>query len=287
MRQHVTVALSGDGGDEGFGGYDLYWQLAKIARRQLLPPNMWRQVSLMLLPLARSRVVPEHWPRRASEIGVADDTAIVQSFFCSATEEEQRMLCKSDDVLPVRRLFEPTWEYNLPKRFSRLERLSAQASEVNIRLELPNDFLFKVDKGSMNESLEVRVPLLDEELFGFALTLPHSLKVKGSRGKRVLREIAIKKLPPNVANKPKHGFGIPVDTWVDSRFKENVRDALLGASSKLPDFFRSKAYRPIIEAFCNGHSCPGITRKGLYQRAMMLLSVHLTLADSRHAENRF
>lgn len=279
MRQHVTVALSGDGGDEGFGGYDLFWQLATIARRQLLPSHVWRQISLMLSPLARSRVVPKQWPQRANDIGVADDTAIIQGFFCETTEEEQKMLCQRDDVLPARRLFEPTWDYNLPKDCSRLERLSAHASEVNIRLELANDFLFKVDKGSMNESLEVRVPLLDEELFGFALTLPHHLKVKGRKGKRVLREIALKKLPPAVANKPKRGFGIPVDKWVDLGFRENLREALLGSSSKLPDFFRPEAYRPIIESFCSDHLYPGISRKKLYQRAIMLLSVQLTLTN--------
>src|SRR5206468_9826008 len=107
-----------------------------------------------------------------------------------------------------------------------LERLSLQATEVNTRLLLPNDFLFKVDAASMKESLEVRVPMLDEELFAFGLSLPHHLKVNGRTCKRVLRAIAQRKLSPKVANKPKMGFGIPVDAWVNADFKTRLRDAL-------------------------------------------------------------
>ena len=127
----------------------------------------------------------------------------------------------------------------------------------------------------MRESLEVRVPMLDEDLFAFGLSLPHCLKVKGRTCKRVLREVAKRKLPSKVANKPKMGFGIPVDAWVNADFKARLREALLGPSSKLPEFFRPEAYRPVAEAFCDGHSCRGVSREGLYQRAIMLLSVQL------------
>jgi len=145
---------------------------------------------------------------------------------------------------------------------------------------LPNDFLFKVDIASMKESLEVRVPMLDEDLFAFGLTLPHRLKVIGRTCKRVLREVAKRRLPSAVANKPKLGFAIPVDSWVDAHFKECMRGALLGPSSRLPEFFRPEVYRPMVEAFCQGRLYPGMSRPGLYQRAIMLLSVHLAL-DSR------
>src|SRR5206468_7475303 len=114
----------------------------------------------------------------------------------------------------------------------------AHTTEVNTRLVLPNDFLFKVDTASMKESLEVRVPMLDEELFAFGLSLPHRLKVNRRTCKRVLRAIAQRNLPPNVANKPKMGFGIPVDAWVNADFKAHLRDVLLGPFSGLPEFFR-------------------------------------------------
>jgi asparagine synthase (glutamine-hydrolysing) len=130
----------------------------------------------------------------------------------------------------------------------------------------------------MRESLEVRVPMLDEQLFTFGLSLPHHLKVKGRTCKRVLRQMAANRLPRAVANKPKCGFGIPFDSWIDAEFKARVRDVLSGSASRLPEFFRPRAYRPLLEAFCNGRGETGTDDRGvLYQLVIMLLSVHLTL----------
>src|SRR5262249_9350489 len=152
--------------------------------------------------------------------------------------------------------------YHLQTGASRVERLSAHGTEVNIRLRQPNDFLFKVDTASMKESLEIRVPMLDEDLFAFGLSLPHGLKVKDRTCKRVLREVAQRKLPEAVANKPKWGFGIPLDLWVDCHFREGLRNTLLGPSAKLAEFFRPGTYRPIIEAFCDDRPLPGVSRAG-------------------------
>ena len=279
MRRHVTVALSGDGGDEGFGGYALYRRIASITRWQTLPIPVWRGASVALALLERLAVVPERLPQRLKELAGTNDTSIIQNLLCWVREEEHRHLCQDMAALPVRRLFEPQWEHYLFPRASRLERLSAHTTEVSTRLVLPNDYLFKVDTASMRESLEVRVPMLDEELFAFGLSLPHSLKVKGRTCKRVLRAVAERWLPPTVASKPKRGFAIPVESWVNADFKTRLRDALLGPSSRLPEFFRPEAYQPMVEALCEGRSCPGISRLELYQRAIMFLAVQLALCD--------
>jgi asparagine synthase (glutamine-hydrolysing) len=165
----------------------------------------------------------------------------------------------------------------MPPRCSRLERLSAHATEIFTRLVMPNDFLFKVDTASMRESLEVRVPMLDEDLFAFGLSLSHACKVQRRSCKRVLRTVAERWLPSEVARKPKWGFAIPLDTWVNQEFKKRLYETLVGSSSTLEEFFRPAAYRGILQAFCDGRSYPGISRQGLYQRAIMLLSVHLHL----------
>jgi asparagine synthetase B (glutamine-hydrolysing) len=222
-------------------------------------------------------VPTRHLSDRVRPLNTADDTSIVQRLYCWVREEEQERLCHDTHRLPVRRFFEPEWEYHLPCNAGRLERLSAHATEVISRLTLPNDFLFKTDTASMKEGLELRVPMLDEDLFAFGLSLPHELKVKGRLCKRVLRKLATLKLPRQVAQKPKWGFGIPVDTWVDDDFRPALRDTLLGCSSKLSEFFRPSVYRPMLEAFCDGRPCPGISRQGLYQRAIMLLAAHLAL----------
>jgi len=277
MRQHVTVALSGDGGDEGFGGYDFYWQIGRIDRIQSLPGTVLRHSSVVLSPLARLGLVRPQWSQRAKEIADADDSSIIQDLFCWVREQEHERLCRITDVLPVRRFFEPQWEHQLPRTSSRLERLSAHATEVNTRLVLPNDFLFKVDTASMKESLEVRVPMLGEDLFSFGLSLPHRLKVTGRTCKRVLRTIADRRLPPKVASKPKQGFGIPVDRWVTVDFKARLKGMLLGSNSRLSEFLAPNAYEPLIRAFCEQRSYPGVCRQGLYQRAIMLLSLQLAL----------
>jgi len=286
MRQHVTVALSGDGGDEGFAGYEMYWRIARIIRLQGLSAPIWRTIAVALMPLARLRFVRDSLPHRIRDLAGADDTAIIQTLLCWIREEEHRKLCRIRDALPVRRLFEPQWERHLAPNASRLEHLSAYTTEVNTRLILPNDFLFKVDTVSMSESLEVRVPMLDEDLFAFGISLPHHLKVNGRMCKKVLRAVAERRLLQAVANKDKRGFGISVDSWVDADFKAQLRDTLLSPSSRLAEYFRPEAYRPIVEAFCEGSAFPGVSRQGLYQRAIMLVSVHLALARKVHQSEK-
>lgn len=277
MRNHVKVALAGDGGDEGFGGYEFYWQIAKIVQFQKFHPSFWKMAASISSPLARCGVVGAYFPRRIREFANADDNTILQNMFCWIREDEHKVLFRDHTLLPIKRFFEPQWDYHYLRKSSRLERLSARATEVNVRLVLPNDFLFKVDLASMRKGLEVRVPMLDEELFSFGLSLPHGLKVDGRTSKKVLRAIAKRKLPLDVARKPKWGFGIPVDTWVDENFKARLREVLLGTGSKLEEFFFPEGYKPIVEAFCDGRPCRGISRQGLYQRAIMLLSIQLAM----------
>lgn len=283
MRRHITVALSGDGGDEAFGGYPLYCALRRISQLKVFPPWVWEAGSYSLKPLARLGFVRGHLAARVHELGHADNTAIIQSMWGWVRHEEHARLCHGLRVEPLRRLFERRWDHQLPKGSSRLETLSALATEANIRVILPNDYLFKVDCASMRESLEVRVPMLNEELVAFGLTLPHDLKVRGRQGKRVLRKVAERRLPMEVAQKRKMGFSIPVDVWADQEFKAIVKEKLLAPSSAVRDFFDPKVYAPWVEAFSSNGQYRGVSREGLYQRVVMLLAVELTINGARRA----
>ena len=232
-------------------------------------------------PFAWLGAFPKWSPARIASLTGADETSVVQGLFSLMPKDQHRELCIDTDLLPLRRLFEPRWEIQLPSGASRVQKLSALATEINIRLTLPNDFLFKVDTASMKESLEVRVPMLDEELFEFGISLPHEINVKGRVCKRVLREVAKHWLPAAVTTKPKQGFGLPLDMWVDPEFRRRLGDATLGPGSLLPEFFRPEFYRPRIEAFCEGRSYQGAPRDFMYQLAIMLLAVQLTLSASR------
>jgi asparagine synthase (glutamine-hydrolysing) len=277
MRPHVTVALSGDGGDEAFGGYNYYHYIDSIVRVQRLPKLLLRFGTSILNGMAACSAVPGRLAGHVRSIACADDTEIIQYLLSWIRQPEHSKLCRDRNMLPVSRHFQKMWDHRLEPGASRLERLSAYASEVTIRMLLPNDFLYKVDMASMKESLEIRVPMLDEDFFEFGLTIPHSLKVEGKNCKRVLRALAARKLPEPVAKKPKWGFGVPVDTWVDDDFKIKMREALAGPSSHLSEFFEPSVYLPFVDAFCNGSTHPGISRQGIHQRIMMLLSVELAM----------
>jgi len=279
MREHVTVALSGDGGDEGFGGYEAYWNITAVDQLRRAPPFLWRAAARALDPLAHVRLVRPTLSRRLRDLAGADDTSVVQTLFSWVREREHRELLADPEVAASpRRLFEPRWPLSLDGHGS-IDRLSACVLEVNLRLVLPNQFLAKVDTASMRHSLEVRVPLLDEELIDFGLTLPHALRVERRTGKRVLRGLAARHLPAAVVERPKQGFSVPVDRWVDAEFKDNVRDALLENRSPISERLDRRVYAPWVNAFCTDRNQPGISRQGLYQRVIMLLALDLSLRE--------
>lgn len=285
MRPYVTVALSGDGGDEGFGGYGTFAEIGPAAR--FLSSPAWTQRILGGALVACGRLP------RAAKVAVAardligaGDSQVLAYLLSWIRPAEHRRLMPANQALGVERLFEAQWPHDLPPGASRLEELSALATEVRARLIMAGDYLPKVDGASMREGLEVRVPLLDEDLFGFGLTLPHRLKVRHRVPKPVLRDVAARRIGADVARLPKHGFAVPVDGLLGPSFKSRLRETLLGPSAPLGDLLDPAAYGRVVDSFCSNGRLPGVSRAGMYQRAMMLLSLHLALTSRKPEAGR-
>jgi asparagine synthase (glutamine-hydrolysing) len=214
-RQHVTVSLSGDGGDELFCGYPRY---AWVRRGNVVRgiPGFLRRPLCSLLSL-----VPIHKVQRGAESVLCDDPA--EMYLHTVGIFERRRLAEifpgvvDDAHLPYFRSFRD------PRGGSIVERAMA----TDIRTYLVDDILTKVDRASMAYSLEARVPLLDHRIVEFAARLPMEHKVRSGGTKHLLRKILYRHVPRELIDRPKMGFGIPVNRWLRNELRP-LLDEYLG-----------------------------------------------------------
>ncbi|MEO7986948.1 MAG: asparagine synthase (glutamine-hydrolyzing) [Gemmatimonadales bacterium] len=281
----IICTLSGDGGDEAFGGYARFWRANRLI--QLLNLPAWaRHTTEKVGAALESRT--RNWGRqvfKAVELARAgqDDSAILIAGLSNYLNEAQKRSLvlpeACDGLQPVYRHFDG---YE-PRGVSTVEELSLRLTESVFRIGLPSDMLRKVDMMSMRASIEVRVPLLDENVVALGLTLPHHLKTTGHTGKRVLRALAAQWLPPRVVSHPKRGFGIPLDVMVPAGFYTVLDDLLLSPDARTRAFLDRATVEQWLGALRrarDGRSFGGaISREGVYFRVFMALSLELWLRD--------
>lgn len=234
-REHVTVALSGDGGDEGFAGYDFRYQTHALeASVRRFVPNRLAPVMAWL---------GRQWPRsprlpRALRLGglienLGTDPAAAYytdlTFFRPA--DARRLMGLTPDRDPAR---SPVY-HAVTEPYRRCASMDPvqRAEYADLKVYLPNNSLVKVDRMSMVHGLEVRSPLLDREVVEFAFRIPASRKQSFTQSKLVLRELALHRLPKPLWQMPKHGFSAPLGSWIREVPGHMYEDEVLVSSAQI------------------------------------------------------
>ncbi|HEY3738481.1 MAG TPA: asparagine synthase (glutamine-hydrolyzing), partial [Bryobacteraceae bacterium] len=241
-RKHVTVALSGEGADELFGGYETYKadQYAAAARRA--SPAFLRRAGLgvaSLLPVSDDKIGLEYKVKRflAGTLRTPAEAHLYwNGTFDSAAKQRLLSYTAEDTARHAGR--------EVPPGFGGVNRW-LWVDQVNY---LPDDILYKCDRMSMAHSLEVRPPFLDHRLVEFAARLPEGLKVNGSKLKYVLRELMRDKLPQSILKRKKQGFDIPAHHWLRTKLRPLLLDTVTREAVESTGLMRWPAVEKILKA---------------------------------------
>ena len=254
-REHVTVALSGDGADELFGGYERYRAMALLRRSRAFSPGFLWSAAAACLPDSGERSKAGRMKRFLRLGAVSGDAArydALMSHFAAGSIAE---------IAPGLRP-----HLNADRTLPEAAGLMASLMEDDLRRYLPGDVLTKVDVCSMAASLEVRNPFLDPEVSRFARSLPAVFKIRGNRRKRILGDAFAAELPPGWGERRKRGFGVPVAAWFRTVWRDRLRAALLEDLPRRWDMFD----RAAVERLLAEHQDGGKDRSYLLFSLLML-----------------
>ncbi|HUF48546.1 MAG TPA: asparagine synthase (glutamine-hydrolyzing) [Vicinamibacterales bacterium] len=274
-RQSVTVALNGDGGDEAFAGYDRYRASVIAGRLDRLP----RPIRALASAIARRSPAPSTMPRfgRARRFleGLGVDASVrYASWMMHFATPAKRRLC-TPEFLASAGARES--EALLTDRFaeSTAEAWVDRLLDVDVQTYLPDDLLVKVDIATMAHGLEARSPFLDHDLLAFAARLPVSMKLRGGTQKYLLRRLARELLPPALVNRPKMGFGVPIDVWFRRDLRDMAHDVLLGSAARSRGYFNMG----VVEQYLAEHESGRRSRHAQLWNLLMLELWHQTFVD--------
>lgn len=243
MKKKVTVVLSGDGGDELFGGYDSYGFARLLAKYQFLPGFFYKKIVPSLLRLNNKLLYRAEVMSKDFYSAYADYYAVWQSDL----PRSHRYLTKKD-------LWLPEWQRGLQDAAVALKfkewfgdprgaDIANRAMRADLTGRLADGYLTKVDMASMLSAVEVRAPFLDHRLVELSQRMPSSFKLKGGKTKLIWKEIIKDKVPEQVINRSKAGFSIPLGEIMKSDLKEIIIGSIISPNSRVSRFFSDKTIK--------------------------------------------
>jgi len=267
IRQHVKVVIGGDGGDEMFGGYPRF-RYADVAKTLSSAPEWirgsaaWLSETFQPLSGARSRQL-----RRLFRAADSQSSGRLLALSCYTFPENLADIFHPE----VLREFADYCPSLAPASGDLRNPGGAEFIDATVNFALPGDYLRKVDCMSSAHGLEVRVPFLGNQVLDCAAQIPHRLKYDGKDNKLLLRRLAKKYLPASVVNKPKAGFGIPLDSWLGRSGREELQSILCSTSAKIRDFIRAEYLAEILDGFVSSQwDKSKLSRFNLYQQVYFL-----------------
>ena len=247
-RQHVKVALTGDGSDELFAGYERF-AAARLAENYRRTPHLLQNAAKRLLGMMPEATTYRSFVRRARRF--VDSAALplperylhwVGIFPPSLIGELLTDEVEPDPVSHFQTYFDSLHDSDL----------IGQLLTVNMKSYLPGDLLVKTDRMTMANSLEARCPFLDHQLLEFSCTIPSELKLKGMTTKYILKRALKDIVPQEIIDRKKHGFGVPVGRWFRTSLKNYLRDTLLSREALARGYFHESTLRRLIGEHENG-----------------------------------
>lgn len=258
-KTRTTVALSGEGADELFGGYLTHRASLLAERARGIPAGMLRflRKQLQRLPVSDEKIGLEYKLKRFLDgCLMPAEAAHVYWNGAFSVEQKRELLAKSLPFAMDRILAE--FRGNLEGE----DRL-APYLWFDQRYYLPDDILYKVDRISMAHSVEVRPPFLDHRIAEFAATLPAGLKIRGSRQKVVLKELMKDKLPPSILSRKKIGLDIPAHEWFRGPLRQLLKATLSDGMAEYRDIFQPEAIRGLLNSHLERETNAGFQLWGL------------------------
>jgi asparagine synthase (glutamine-hydrolysing) len=251
-REHVTVALTGDAGDENFAGYSRYAGHALSSRYDRIPWALRQGVAAVagaLPEIGHPRGVFRRG-RRFLAAGGEDAARRYLRWIALFPEEFKRRLYTDQFAAQV--AGHDSFDLALGSYDVRSRDLVDGVLALDVATYLPDDLLVKVDIATMAHALEARAPMVDHVFMEFAASLPSHLKLRGLTKKYILKRAARPLLPPAVIDRPKMGFGVPIDRWMRRELREMLHDVLLSRRAIERGIFREAAVRRVIDEHQSG-----------------------------------